>query len=139
VIALWPELEVGSECPPLVAAPLTATDIVRYQGASGDWNPIHHDEGFARAAGFTSTFSVGMLQAGILASYLADWLGPANIRRFKVRFQAQAWPGDVITYSGAVTGKRVDGDQRLVDVECTAVRQTGEIHISGSATFALPR
>ena len=47
--------------------PINRTDFVRYQGASGDFNPIHHDEEFAKAAGYPSVFSVGMLQAGILA------------------------------------------------------------------------
>ena len=46
--------------------PLTRTDFVRYQGASGDFNPIHHDDEFAQSAGYPTVFSVGMLQAGIL-------------------------------------------------------------------------
>ena len=41
--------------PPLVVGPLTRTDLVRYQGASGDMQPVHHDEEFARA---WATFAV---------------------------------------------------------------------------------
>ena len=48
----WNDLAVGTEGPPLEDGPLTVTDFVRYQGASGDMNPIHHDTGFAQKAGF---------------------------------------------------------------------------------------
>ena len=43
--------------PPLEIGPITRTDIVRYAGASGDLNPIHHDEGFATSAGFPSVLA----------------------------------------------------------------------------------
>ena len=132
------DLEVGTEGPTLVDDPLTRTDFVRYQGASGDMNAIHHDEDFARASGFPTVFAVGMLQAGILAAYATDWLGPHNVRRFKVQFREQAWPGDVLTYRGTVVGTRTEGGQRLVDIELTATRQTGGVHLKGEATFAVP-
>ena len=61
---LWDTLTEGSEREPLVDDPLTVTDFVRYQGASGDMNPIHHDTAFARQAGYPGPFAVGMLQAG---------------------------------------------------------------------------
>ncbi len=131
----WDELQLGVAAAPFTDAPLTRTDFVRYQGASGDMNPIHHDEQFARAAGFPTVFAVGMLPAGILATYATDWLGAANIRRFQVRFQEQAWPDDVLTYTGSVTGRREENGRRLVDIELTATRQTGGVHLRGSATF----
>ena len=134
----WDGLDVGTEAPPFVDQPLTVTDFVRYQGASGDMNPIHHDEGFAKKSGFPSVFAVGMLQAGILATYVSDWLGPENVRRFRVQFREQAWPGDVLTYKGAVTAKRQEDGERLVDVELSATRQTGGVHLRGWATFVVP-
>ncbi len=134
----WEELQIGAAAAPFTDTPLTRTDFVRYQGASGDMNPIHHDEQFARAAGFPTVFAVGMLQAGILATYATDWLGAANVRRFKVQFREQAWPDDVLTYAGTVVGRREEGDRRLVDVELTATRQTGGIHLKGVATFVVP-
>jgi acyl dehydratase len=133
--ASWDALEVGMSHPPFVDTPLTVTDFVRYQGASGDMNPNHHDTAYANRAGFPTPFAVGMLQAGVLATYVTDWLGAAGVRQFKVQFREQAWPGDVITYEGTVTGKRtVDGD-RLVDLSLTATRQTGGVHLHGWATF----
>ncbi|MGV0045017.1 MaoC/PaaZ C-terminal domain-containing protein [Mycobacterium colombiense] len=132
-------IEKGVEAEPYVSRPLSITDFVRYQGASGDFNPIHHDHGMAVSAGFDGPFAVGMLAAGVLGGYAAGWLGPANIRRFRVRFAEQAWPGDVLTYTGVVADVR-DGaaGQREVDVELAATRQTGGVHVRGWATFVLP-
>lgn len=117
--------------------PITLTDIVRYAGASGDFNPIHHDEDFARSAGFPSVFSIGMLQAGILATYATDWLGADRIRRFTVRFSEQVWPGDELTCDGVVSGRVEDGDEDVVTVDVTCRRQTGALAVSGSAEFRI--
>ncbi len=133
-------VEKGSAAEPYVAKRLTIADFVRYQGASGDFNPIHHDHGKAVAAGFEQPFAVGMLAAGVLGGYAAGWLGAANIRRFRVRFAEQAWPGDVLTYTGVVTEVR-DGaapGERQVDAEFTVTRQSGGVHLRGWATFVLP-
>jgi acyl dehydratase len=131
-------VEVGIEREPFVDEPLTLTDFVRYQGASGDMNPIHHDAGFAAQADYPTPFAVGMLQAGILATYATDWLGAENVRRFKVQFREQAWPGDVLTYTGQIVGSREENGARLVDVELACTRQTGGTHLVGWATFAVP-
>ena len=133
----WDELEVGTSHAPFIDQPLTVTDFVRYQGASGDMNPIHHDTEFAKGAGFPSPFAVGMLQAGVLATYATDWMGATSVRRFKVQFREQAWPGDVITYAGTVVAKREVDGERLVDLELAATRQTGGVHLKGWATVRL--
>jgi acyl dehydratase len=131
-------LSIGDEHVPFVDKPLTRTDFVRYQGASGDMNPIHHDELFAMAAGFPSVFAPGMFAAGVLGSYLVDWLGPENVRRFKVQFRDQAWPDDVLTYTARVVDVRAEADGNYVDLETACTRQTGGVHIKGWATFILP-
>ena len=119
----WDELHEGSAPKPREYGPISRTDMVRYQGASGDFNPIHHDEEFAKSAGYPSVFSVGMLQAGILAGYATDWLGAPNVRRYSVQFREQVWPGDTVVCSGTVTRRYEDGGERKVDVEllCTRV------------------
>ncbi|MCC6437225.1 MAG: MaoC family dehydratase N-terminal domain-containing protein [Acidimicrobiales bacterium] len=132
------DLTVGAEREPFVDKPLTITDFVRYQGASGDMNPIHHDSSFAARAGYPTPFAVGMLQAGVLGTYATDWLGAENVRRFKVQFREQAWPGDVLTYSGRIAAVRDEGGERLVDVELACTRQTGGTHLLGWATFVAP-
>jgi acyl dehydratase len=136
----WEDLEVGSGPEPRTVGPLNRTDFVRYQGASGDFNPIHHDEEFAQAAGYPSVFSVGMLQAGILASYATDWLGADNVRTFGVQFREQVWPGDRLECTGTVV-ERLDadnGNERAVKLELIVQRVGGGTAIKGWATFAVP-
>ena len=134
-MATWDELHVGAECAPREYGPLTRTDFVRYQGASGDFNPIHHDDEFAQSAGYPTAFSVGMLQAGILASYATEWLGPRNVRKFGVQFREQVWPGDRLVCTGTVVDR--DEDARTVDLERVVTRVGGGAAIRGTATFAI--
>ena len=137
-MAGWDDLSEGTEREPREIGPLTRTDFVRYQGASGDFNPIHHDDDFAKGAGFPSVFSVGMLQAGILGTYATDWLGAANIRKFTVQFREQVWPGDHLVCTGKVAKKYEDGGERKVDVDLLVTRvESGGAAIKGSATFVV--
>jgi acyl dehydratase len=135
----WEDLAEGSTGPaPLVFGPLTRTDVVRYQGASGDMNPIHHDEPFAHAAGYPAPLAIGMFQAGILANWAAAWLGPENVRRTRVRWKEQVWPGDTLTFSGRVVRKYEEASERKIDVELLCTRQTGGVAVQGWMTFVLP-
>jgi acyl dehydratase len=133
---------VGHRLPNRVFGPLTRTDIVRYQGASGDFNPIHHDEEFARGSGAPTVFSVGMLQAGYLATYCVDLFGAESVRRFGIRFLDRVWPGDMLECSGAVGSVEVaspDGPDRgriCVELSLRMTRGTDTV-ASGSASFAV--
>jgi acyl dehydratase len=121
----------------LVVGPLTRTDLVRYQGASGDFNPIHHDEGFAVAAGLPGPLALGMLQAGMLATWATDWLGADAVRRFRVRFAERVFPGDTLTCAGRIVKSYVDDDgQSMVDLELECTTQTGAVAVRAWATFA---
>lgn len=134
----WDQLQEGATAPRREFGPLTRTDFVRYQGASGDFNPIHHDEEFAKSAGYPTVFSVGMLQAGILGCYCTDWLGAENVRRFSVQFREQVWPGDHLACEATVSRRYEDGGERRVDVELIVTRQeSGGAAIKGEATFAV--
>lgn len=117
--------------------PISRTDFVRYQGASGDFNAIHHDETFAKSAGFPTVFSVGMFQAGLLATYATDWLGVETVRRYTVRFKEQCWPDDVLTCDGEVRAVESNEDGQRVTVELTCTRQTGGVAIEATAEFLL--
>jgi acyl dehydratase len=130
------DLSEGTVLPSRTFGPLSRTDFVRYQGASGDFNPIHHDETFAQSAGFPTVFSVGMLQAGLLATYCTDLLGPSNVRRFKVQFREQVWPDDVLTANGTIVKAYLQDEEPRVDVELVMTRQTGGVAIKAEASFA---
>ncbi|HEY1974125.1 MAG TPA: MaoC/PaaZ C-terminal domain-containing protein [Pseudonocardia sp.] len=94
--------------------PVTRTDLVRYAGASGDFHPLHHDEQFCREAGFRSPFAMGMYSAGLMGAWVTDVVDPSRIRRFRIRFEQQVWPGDELVVSGA---RAPDTD--TIEIVCT--------------------
>jgi acyl dehydratase len=116
---------------------LTRTDLVRYAGASGDYNPMHHDDVQAKEVGLPSVFGHGMFSAGLLASALTDYVGIGRLTRYKVRFAKQTWPGDVLTTTITVTGKRTEGDRCLVDLDCQLANDKGVAVVVGEATADL--
>jgi acyl dehydratase len=128
----------GTALPPREFGPVTMTDIVRYQGASGDLNPMHHDDDLARSAGYPAAFSVGMLGAGWLAAYCTDLFGEETIRRFRSRFTQVVYRGDTLLASGEVV--RVfdcDGEKR-VELAISLRKPDGATVLVGSAEFVLP-
>jgi acyl dehydratase len=127
----------GDEAP-ILSHELTRTDLVRYAGASGDFNPMHHDEVAAQAAGLPSVFGHGMFSMGLLGRALTDYVGVGNLRRYQVRFTKQTWPGEVLSTDIRITGTRREGDEHLVDLECALANADGEVKVSGSAVAALP-
>ena len=132
------DLAVGAEAPPLTVENLTRTMFVRYAGASGDFNPMHHDDTIATQVGNPSVFGHGMLTAGLMARVVKDWLGPESIRRFQVRFAKQVWPGETLTFTATVTAVHPEGDGGLVDLELAAKNTDGEVKLTGTATAAVP-
>jgi acyl dehydratase len=131
------EVNEGDEGPP-VTHELTRTDLVMYAGASGDFNPMHHDEVRAQEAGLPSVFGHGMFSAGLLATAITDYVGIGNLRRYRVRFTKQTWPGEVLTSRVVVTGKRKEDGANLVDLECSLANADGEVKVSGDAVAELP-
>lgn len=117
---------------------LTRTDLVQYAGASGDFNPMHHDEVKAKAAGLPSVFGHGMFSMGFLAAALNDYVGVGNLTRYKVRFAKQTWPDDVLTTQITVTGKRTEGELNFVDLECRLTTDKGVDVVLGEASAQLP-
>ncbi|MGI9015776.1 MAG: MaoC family dehydratase [Euzebya sp.] len=123
-------LSIGQSLPEWTDGELTVNRFVRYQGASGDYNPIHHDTEFAQAAGFPGPFAVGMLPMSLVATYLTNQFGVDGVRRLRAQWREQAWPHDVLTYRAVVVGVRAEE----ADLEITVTRQTGGIHLAGWAT-----
>jgi acyl dehydratase len=111
---------------------------VRYQGGSSDYQPMHHDDAYARNGGYPCAFSVGLLHVGTLASYATQWLGPANVRRLKARFLGLQWPGDRLTYEGRVVRLYDEAGGARVDLDLTCTRQTGERTLEVAMTFVAP-
>ena len=113
---------------------LTRTMFVKYAGASGDFNPMHHDDTIASQVGNPSVFGHGMLTMGLAARVVKDWFGPEAIRRLQVRFAKQVWPGDVLTATATVKGTREENGEKVADLDITVVNQDGVQSIVGEAT-----
>ena len=140
------DVQVGSEMPPLVRPPIQQIQLTRYAGASGDFNPIHQDAAFAKAAGMGDVFAHGMLSMGFVAQSVTDWLGVGSVRKLGVRFAGLVRLGDVVTCRGKIVAKRPpkDGPSEseqapwLVDLDLWAENGKGEKVITGKATAAPP-
>lgn len=114
------------------------TTLVRYAGASGDFNPIHFDEDYARAAGLDGVIGQGMLGMGLVSRALTDWVGDSRcVRELSVRFTASFHLGDRLLVRAHVVDRQLlaDGRTRL-DVALTCTNQAGE-EIIGRATAAV--
>jgi acyl dehydratase len=134
------DLQVGQKHEMVVVEDLTRTQIVMYAGASGDFNPIHHDETFAtKVAGYPSVFAHGMLSMGLTGKMLTEWLGDGVLQSFGVRFRSQVWPGDTLTARAAVTAIEEEGEEALVRFGVETVNQKGEVVVAGDASARLPR
>ena len=131
-------VRVGEELPALTKTPVDRVQLARYAGASGDFNPMHHDEVAAKAAGQPSVFGHGMFSMGMLGSALTDYVGVGNVLRYQVRFARQTWPDEVLSTKVVVTGKRESDGKRLVDLAVTLSNADGEDKVVGEATAALP-
>ncbi len=112
--------------------PISRTDIVRYQGASGDMNPVHHDEPFASGAGFDAPLGVGMLPVGMMSAWAAGRVGPERVRSIRVRFKAPFFPGDTLTFRE--TDRRSEDGLLYVDLTCE--NQDGALLVQAWMSFA---
>lgn len=122
ILEAAPRFQIGDTAPVRRVGPISRTDIVRYAGAGGDFNPIHHDETFAHRAGYRSVFGHGLLTAGILSAYATSWLGLAALRKYSVRYVSQVWPGDTLILSGKVTSIAPEGGNGM-QVSCELLVQ----------------
>lgn len=133
------DVAVGDEAP-VMRHTLSRTDLVRYAGASGDFNPMHHDETLATAAGQPSVFGHGMFSMGFLATAITRFVGIGNLVRYRVRFSRQTWPGETLVTRVVVKAvHRGDGATHgLVEMDVRLLSHTGEEKVVGEAAAVLP-
>src|SRR5699024_11892011 len=91
--------------------PVTQTDIVRFAGAGGDFNPLHHDSEFAQQSGFDTPIAMGQFTAALLSAWLTDWCGVENLRAFSVHFKSPVNIGDTLTFSASVQEQTPEADR----------------------------
>lgn len=120
---------------------VTQEGIRRYAEASGDYNPIHVDEEYARATPFGGVIAHGMLVLAYLSEMMAaafghDWLAGG---RLKVRFRAPARPGDTLTVRAEPRRARQVYSDRVFEYNVVCSNQGGETLVSGTAEVAVAR
>lgn len=127
-MSLTAQTEVGTE---LFAATRTVdrARLVRYAGASGDFNPIHWNERFATEVGLPGVIAHGMLTMGIAGAALTDWLGdPGRLVSYGCRFTRPVPvpdPGDVtLEVRGAVGAVDVEAGTARIDLTVSVEGRT---------------
>jgi acyl dehydratase len=135
----YEDVQVGDAIPKLVKSPLSHLQLVRYAGASGDFNPLHTDPKIGELVGVGGIIGHGMLTMGFVGQLLSDYFGPTALRKFGVRFKGMTRLDDVITCTGTITEKyEADGEARIAG-KVQATDQNGDVKVAGTFVAALPR
>ena len=134
----YEDVQVGDELPKLVKAPVTHLQLVRYAGASGDFNPLHTDPKIGVLIGTGGIIAHGMLIMGFVGQMLSDYIGPTALRKFGVRFKGMTHLEDVITCTGAITEKYETDGIAYIAGKTQAADQNGDVKASGTFVAALP-
>lgn len=133
------DINVGDAMPELVKGPLQKLQFVMYAGASGDFNPLHTDDEFAKAVGMKNgAISHGMLVMGIVGQAVSSWIPQKYLKKFGVRFAGMTQQNSTITVSGTVTDKRVENGENIIACDLLAKDQDGDVKITGKFEAALP-
>jgi acyl dehydratase len=136
----YADVQQGTEIPPQTY-PVTRLDLIRYAGASGDFNIIHWNERVAKSVGLPDVIAHGMFTMAEAGRYLTAWAGdPGAITEFRVRFSAMVVvpdddKGATIEVSGRVTQK-LDGNR--VAVELSALSEGAKLLTRARAVVRLP-
>ncbi len=145
----YDDIEVGNNMPVYTSAPITRTHLVRYAGASGDFNPLHHDQTFIKMIGKENIIAHGMLIMGIAGEAITSWIENKYLRKFNARFLSMTEPADLddmentkdratITVSGKVVKKYVENGEKRIQCDIIAQDALGSKKLSGFFIAALP-
>jgi acyl dehydratase len=134
------DVETGYELPELQMGPITHSDLVKYSGASGDFNPIHTVPEIAVQVGLDGIIAHGMLIMAYAGRMLTDWAGDGTIRQFKVRFSGMTKPGEAIICRGKVSEKVEENGECLVKGKFTVKGASDDsLKLKGDFAVALPK
>ena len=132
------DMEVGDMLPAVVKDPVTKIQLVRYAGASGDFNPLHTDDAVAQKAGLRGVIAQGLLIMGFVGQAITRWVSKRDLKRFQVRFKGMTFPGDTISVSATVAEKTAEGENLRILCHTKAKDQNGEIKLTGQFEVLYP-
>ena len=130
------ELLEGMALPEVTSDPISRVQLVDYASASGDYNLLHYDESFAKKTGLKGCIAHGMLQMGMVGSYILNWAKGGMLRNFKIRYSNPANENDVLTFKGKIVKKYNENDEILIEINIMSENQDNKITTQGSAVIA---
>ena len=136
----YDDITVGEQLPTLTVT-VDETQMFFFSAATYNGHRIHYDKEWARTVeGYDNVLVQGPLQAALLARAIGDWIGGrGRLVSFSVQNRAVALPGEVLSFGGEITGKRLTEEGvGLVDLDI-AGRREATVLMPGTATVALPR
>lgn len=131
------DIQVGDAIPTLVKKPVSKVQLVRYAGASGDFNPLHIDPEFGKTVGI-GQIAHGMLIMGFVGEAVTNWVPKKYLRKLSVRFVGMTRPDDVITVTGKVMDKKQENGHNIIRCDVLVRNQKDEVVVAGSFEAALP-
>ena len=132
------DVEVGQEIPTLKKHP-TPEQLVRWAGASGDYNPIHYNAEAAAAQGLPGTVVHGRLKSAFLCQLVTDWIGErGKLVAISCQHLGMDVPSKDMLCKGKVTAKYEKDGQRIVECEVWVENDNGQKTAPGTAKAALP-
>ena len=121
---------------PALAIPITVGLVTGGAIATRDYFPGHHDLNAAQALGSPHIFMNILTTNGLVQRYVEEWAGPeARFASLKIKLGAPNYPGDCMTFNGAVTG--LDAATRTVEITLGGKNSMGN-HVTGTVTLVLP-
>lgn len=127
----------GQELPTMTLPPVTRLQLIKYAGASGDFNPIHTIDEAAEQAGLPGVIAHGMLTMATMGRLFTPYLDRGFIQSFYTRFAGMVFVGDVLTISGKVVEIRSTEEGELVSFDVFAQNQKEQVVAKGSVDFLL--
>ena len=127
------DFQKGDSLPPIQLAPVTRLDLIKYAGASGDFNPIHTIDAEAEGAGLPGIIAHGMWTMGNLAKIFTPYLEEGFIQDYAIRFKGMVFLEDVITLKATVVEKK----EKQVVFQVQAVNQSDKDVLKGDLVFLL--
>ena len=121
------------ELPEVKIDPITRVQLVDYASASGDYNLLHYDESFAKKTGLKGCIAHGMLQAGMISSYILNWAKGGILRNFKIRFSDIVNENDILTFKGKIVKKYQEYGENVIEINVVSKNQEERITSQGSA------
>ncbi len=129
-----PRWSIGDELEELTLPPVDRMRLIKYAGASGDFNPIHLVDEAAEDAGLPGIIAHGMLTVATMGLLFSPYLEHGFVKNFRSRFSGMVYLGDVLRVGGRVSGVRDEEEGRLYAFEVYALRRD-EAVASGSVGF----